>query len=138
MLLVSKMSPQLFYGSTDPCRTLMSTFGGLPGTLGMIVLAGVLPPRCGPSLVLVGAAVSMICGWLITFSSEIFGEPRGISFMWIIPAGCVSGLLVTAITSSDPTHEVLEKRRALLQRKGRAFFVKIRIIVFQSKKPIEP
>ena len=73
--------------------------GGLPGTLGMIVLAGVLLPRCGPVLVLVGAAVSMICGWLITFSSEIFGQPWGISFMWIIPVGCVSGLLVTAILS---------------------------------------
>ena len=64
--------------------------GGLPGTLGMIVLAGVLLPRCGPRSVLAGAAVSMVCGWLITFSSEIFGEglgrfvyvdyPRGLCF----------------------------------------------------------
>ena len=73
--------------------------GGLPGTLGMIVLAGVLLPRCGPRSVLAGAAVSMVCGWLITFSSELFGQPWGISFMWIIPGGCVSGLLAAAILS---------------------------------------
>ena len=73
--------------------------GGLPGTLGMIVLAGVLLPRCGPRSVLAGAAVSMVCGWLITFSSELFGQAWGISFMWIIPGGCVSGLLAAAILS---------------------------------------
>ena len=73
--------------------------GGLPGTLGMIVLSGVLLPRCGPRSVLAGAAVSMICGWLITFSRELFGQPWGISFMWIVPGGCVSGLAVAAILS---------------------------------------
>ena len=65
----------------------------------MIVLAGVLLPRCGPRSVLAGAAVSMVCGWLITFSSELFGQAWGISFMWIIPGGCVSGLLAAAILS---------------------------------------
>ena len=71
--------------------------GGLPGTLGMIVLAAILLPRCGSATLLAGAAVSMTCGWLITFSAELFGAHWGISFMWIIPAGCVSGLLVTAV-----------------------------------------
>ena len=47
--------------------------------------------------VLVGAAASMICGWLIAYSGELFGATWGISFMWIIPGGCVSGLLVAAI-----------------------------------------
>ena len=73
--------------------------GGLPGTLGMIVLAAVLLPRCGTGPVLVGAAVSMVCGWLITYSDVFFGEQWGISFMWIIPAGCVSGFLVAALLS---------------------------------------
>tara|TARA_B100000809_G_scaffold251750_1_gene285625 strand:+ start:2514 stop:4019 length:1506 start_codon:yes stop_codon:yes gene_type:complete len=73
--------------------------GGLPGTLGMIVLAAVLLPRCGPAAVLAGAAVSMICGWLITYSPELFGPQWGISFMWIIPGGCVSGLLVAGVLS---------------------------------------
>ena len=31
---------------------------------------------------------------------RMFGATRGISFMWIIPGGCVSGLLVAAILSS--------------------------------------
>lgn len=73
--------------------------GGLPGTLGMILLAGILLPRCGSNLVLVGASVSMIFGWLITYSAEIFGQQWGISFMWIIPGGCISGLLVVSILS---------------------------------------
>lgn len=85
--------------------------GGLPGTLGMIVLAGVLLPRCGPRSVLAGAAVSMVCGWLIAFSREIFGQPWGISFMWIIPGGCVSGLLVAAILSRIFPEAGWERRR---------------------------
>lgn len=74
--------------------------GGLPGTLGMLVLATVLLPRCNARSVLIGAAVSMVCGWLITYSAQIFGPAYGISFMWIIPGSCVSGLLVAWFLSS--------------------------------------
>jgi len=75
------------------------SFGAFPGTLGMIMLAAITLPRCGPRVVLVAAAVSTICGWLVTFSAELFGEPWGISFMWITPTACMSGLLVAAVLS---------------------------------------
>ena len=74
--------------------------GGLPGTLGMIVFAAILLPRCGTKVVLIGAGVSMVCGWLITYSAQIFGPDYGISFMWITPVACVSGLLVAWVLSS--------------------------------------
>lgn len=84
--------------------------GGLPGTLGMIVLAAVLLPRCGTVVVLIGAAVSMTCGWLITYSPQFFGVSWGISFMWIIPGSCVSGLLVAVVLSAIfPSHCVANK-----------------------------
>ena len=79
--------------------------GALTATLGVIVLPAILLPRCGSTSVIAGAAVSLICGWLITFSKEIFGMETGISFMWIAPGGCTAGLLVAwglSFTSTKP------------------------------------
>ncbi len=55
--------------------------------------------RAGEFATFIGTIASAIVAILISFSAELFGREYEISFLWIIPAAFVAGIVVSALVS---------------------------------------
>jgi SSS family solute:Na+ symporter len=65
--------------------------------LGALSLAGILLRRVGAAAALLGFFMGILASVLISFSREIFGMERGISFMWIMPVSFAVSLVVSYV-----------------------------------------
>lgn len=83
------------------------------GPIGVLFFAGTLFRRAGITAVLAGFAASTAISLFVCFGREWFGLEQSVSFLWVVPASFVGGLvaakLVSLVTAPPPD----EKTRGL-------------------------
>jgi SSS family solute:Na+ symporter len=63
--------------------------------LGALFLAGIVLRHVGTAAALLGFSAGILASVLVSFSREIFGMERGISFMWIMPVSFAISLVTS-------------------------------------------
>jgi SSS family solute:Na+ symporter len=69
------------------------------GPLGVLVFAGILFPRVGKEAAFAGFLLALLISVCVSFGKACFGLGANFSFMWVIPASFLSGILSAVLLS---------------------------------------